>query len=634
MGHISLTVIINVFQIPQFPSFCLALLVGFLSVAAPRNQPISTVPGQQEGQTTQQPVFGADVTLATISVGVLDGDGVPVTGLTAADFIVREEGLEREVGLTLTPSGAPLDIALVLDLSGSMTRTPWRQRATGFLLSLNPRQDCVLLMGFSSGVGGSIWGRPNDSSMVGTINQTTTGGGTALYDAVVAATNELALASGVELAALFNADGVPFAETLEIESPLAAPVRTGGCPVPFATINVADPTKRRRRALIVVTDGEDSASNARISNVELSALAAGIPLFHVQVEGSTGGRRRMGRAGMGRGRSRRASSSANFSRAVTATGGATLPASADAYQKLLERLRGYYVVGYYVPKVNRGTLSELTRHKVEVQLRNRDEDLAYPEIVYRPTVDFVRAKRELEIAQQQFQAGNIDGALFAIENAVTAHPNLAAAVAYRAFVYDHLGHTDEALSDVTRATALSPTDSAIRRLAIRLHRKAGEFETAFHHTMRIAQAGEDVFEMFGEIAAEVPFPDDFLQQFEAPRIAVIAGDSEENDLFARAALPKAIRTIRRAIAEAPFLGLVADPSDAAFVAEVADRDIDQDAPRRFRGRIRLFDSNGKEIYEKSLTLDNVDAPNKDADDLKEIAKHVREILKEISDAKR
>ena len=629
MEHISLTVIIDVFQIPQVPSSYLALLAGFLSVAVPGNLPNSRVSVQQDSQTTQQPVFGVDVTLATISVGVLDGNGVPVTGLTAADFIVREEGQEREVGLTLTPSGAPLDIALVLDLSGSMARTPWRQRATGFLLSLNPRQDCVFLMGFSSGVGGSIWGRPNDSSMVDTINQTRTGGGTALYDAVVAATNELALASGVELAALFSADGIPFTETLEIESSLAAPVRTGGCPVPFKTINVADPTKRRRRALIVVTDGDDSASKARISNVELSALTAGIPLFHVQVAGSTGGRR-----GMGRGRSRRASSSTDFSRAVTATGGATLLASADAYQQLLERLRGYYVVGYYVPKASRGTLSELTRHEVEVQLRDRDGDLAYPEIVYRPTVDFVRAKSELEIAQQQFQAGNIDGTLFAIENAVTAHPNLAAAVAYRAFVYDHLGRTDEALSDVKRATALSPTDSAIRRLAIRLHRKAGEFETAFHHTMRIAQAGEDVFEMFGEIAAEVPFPDDFLQQFEAPRIAVIAGDSEENDLFARAALPKAIRTIRRAIAEAPLLGLVADSSDAAFVVEIADRDIDQDAPRRFRGRIRVFDSNGQEIYEESLTLDNVDAPNKDAGDLKEIAKHVREILKEISDAKR
>lgn len=629
MGHISLTVIIDVFQIPQVPSSYLALLAGFLSVVVPGNPPISRVSVQQDSQTTQQPVFGVDVTLATISVGVLDGNGVPVTGLTAADFIVREEGQEREVGLTLTPSGAPLDIALVLDLSGSMARTPWRQRATGFLLSLNPRQDCVFLMGFSSGVGGSIWGRPNDSSMVDTINQTRTGGGTALYDAVVAATNELALASGVELAALFSADGIPFTETLEIESSLAAPVRTGGCPVPFKTINVADPTKRRRRALIVVTDGDDSASKARISNVELSALTAGIPLFHVQVAGSTGGRR-----GMGRGRSRRASSSTDFSRAVTATGGATLLASADAYQQLLERLRGYYVVGYYVPKASRGTLSELTRHEVEVQLRDRDGDLAYPEIVYRPTVDFVRAKNELEIARQQFQTGDIDGTLFAVENAVTANPDLGAAVAYRALVYDHLGRTNEALSDVTRATALSPTDIAIRRLAIRLHRKAGEFEIAFYHTMRIAQTGEDVFEMFGEIAADMPFPDDFLQQFEAPRIAVVPGDSEENNLFARAALPKAIRTIRQAIAEAPFLGLVADPSDAAFVAEVSDRDIDQDAPRRFRGRIRLFDSNGKEIYEKGLTLDNVDAPNKDADDLKEIAKHVREILKEISDAKR
>ena len=174
-----MTVIIDVFQIPQVPSCYLALLAGFLSVVVPGNPPISRVSVQQDSQATQQPVFGVDVTLATISVGVLDGNGVPVTGLTAADFIVREEGQEREVGLTLTPSGAPLDIALVLDLSGSMARTPWRQRATGFLLSLNPRQDCVFLMGFSSGVGGSIWGRPNDSSMVDTINQTRTGGGTA-----------------------------------------------------------------------------------------------------------------------------------------------------------------------------------------------------------------------------------------------------------------------------------------------------------------------------------------------------------------------------------------------------------------------------------------------------------------------
>ena len=94
----------------------------------------------------------------------------------------------------------------------------------------------------------------------------------------------------------------------------------------------------------------------------------------------------------------------------------------------------------------------------------------------------------------------------------------------------HARFTGDWSSDVCSSDL---TDSAIRRLAIRLHRKAGEFETAFHHTMRIAQAGEDVFEMFGEIAAEVPFPDDFLQQFEAPRIAVVAGDSEENDLFAQ-----------------------------------------------------------------------------------------------------
>ena len=51
-----------------------------------------------------------------MTVSVVDGDGVPVTGLTPADFIVREDDVEREV-LSVRRDTEPKQIALLVDTS-------------------------------------------------------------------------------------------------------------------------------------------------------------------------------------------------------------------------------------------------------------------------------------------------------------------------------------------------------------------------------------------------------------------------------------------------------------------------------------------------------------------------------------
>ena len=56
----------------------------------------------------------ADVRNRAIYVSVLDNKGVPVTGLTPADFVVKEDGVAREV-LDVKPADAPMQIALLID---------------------------------------------------------------------------------------------------------------------------------------------------------------------------------------------------------------------------------------------------------------------------------------------------------------------------------------------------------------------------------------------------------------------------------------------------------------------------------------------------------------------------------------
>ena len=64
----------------------------------------------------------ADARTQSVYVGVVDSKGNAVTGLTAADFAVREDGVSREV-LRAEPASEPLDIVFLVDDSQAATST-------------------------------------------------------------------------------------------------------------------------------------------------------------------------------------------------------------------------------------------------------------------------------------------------------------------------------------------------------------------------------------------------------------------------------------------------------------------------------------------------------------------------------
>ena len=78
--------------------------------------------GGASGQTpAEQPTFRAGVALVKVDAQVTDRNGRVITGLTAQDFNVLDEG-ERQKIVYFGQEAESLDLVLLLDVSGSMSR--------------------------------------------------------------------------------------------------------------------------------------------------------------------------------------------------------------------------------------------------------------------------------------------------------------------------------------------------------------------------------------------------------------------------------------------------------------------------------------------------------------------------------
>lgn len=83
--------------------------------------------------------FRSNVDLVALNVVVTDGAQKYVSGLTSSDFAIFEDGIQQEVSF-FGASNVPLDLAILLDTSASMTGKMElvQQAAIGFLATLRP----------------------------------------------------------------------------------------------------------------------------------------------------------------------------------------------------------------------------------------------------------------------------------------------------------------------------------------------------------------------------------------------------------------------------------------------------------------------------------------------------------------
>jgi VWFA-related protein len=172
-----------------------------------------------------RPVFRAGVDVVTLHVTATDRARRYVTDLERTDFAVYEDGRKQELTF-FQKTSLPVTVALLIDTSASMEESlPIAQEAAvGFVRGLSPA-DVASVIDFDSRVEVGQEFTTDRHALERAIQRTAAGGSTSLYSAVYTALNAL---------------------RQTIDAPMDEP---------------------RRRAIVVLSDGEDTSSIVRLDTV-------------------------------------------------------------------------------------------------------------------------------------------------------------------------------------------------------------------------------------------------------------------------------------------------------------------------------------------------------------------------------
>ena len=278
-----------------------------------------------------QPAFRADVNLIDVGFSVRDSQGKLVTGLTANDVEVLEDGVPQKIAFFARSMDVPLTLGLVVDMSGSQGSflKPHERDLRTFLRAALTPKDRAFLMCFGN---------------------------------------------HLRLVADYSGPDRDLAEVLagygRVKDPTAYPelgpreIRTAGTAfydaIYYASVQMLANVEGGRKALIIFSDGEDNSSAHHMLDAIEAAQTNNVLLFcvrYTQIENHRlNARNKYGTSVM--------------ARISKETGGADFDARekglAENFAQIGEQLRSAYELAYH----STNTSMDDTFHKISIRAKD------------------------------------------------------------------------------------------------------------------------------------------------------------------------------------------------------------------------------------------------------------------------
>lgn len=208
---------------------------------------------------------------------VLDGRGVPVAGLTTAEFQAFDGAAQLTVASAQAAQDATLGLSviIVIDVSGSMAGAPLalaKQAATEFAAQLGANDDAALVS-FSDQVNTVVGLTKDRGPLTAAIDALEAGGGTALYEAAQVSAFLASSASSPRRAVVLLTDGENDAPGSQVTADGAlAAARDAGAPV-FTVGFGAAPEATFLQTLSAATQGQYRSATAGTVSAVYADLA-------------------------------------------------------------------------------------------------------------------------------------------------------------------------------------------------------------------------------------------------------------------------------------------------------------------------------------------------------------------------
>ena len=272
----------------RFPAV-LALSAALVSLPATAQTP---------RPTPRPPVFEAGIEVINLNVSITDARGQYITGLTREDFAVFEDGVKQEISI-FAHENLPISMVLMVDTSASMDDKLSAARTAGkrFVRTLRP-QDVAQVMQFNDRATVLQDFTADHAALEEAFDHTEASGPTALHNALYVALKDLAKQKSAR--------------------------------------------ELRRRALVLLSDGEDTASLVSDDQVLELARKTEINIYAISLRAKTApDRSRL-----------KFSQAAHLLTALTQdTGGQvhfpnSLSELEAVYDRIAEELRSQYSLGY------------------------------------------------------------------------------------------------------------------------------------------------------------------------------------------------------------------------------------------------------------------------------------------------